>query len=91
MNRISTPEALLEQFSQMNIENSVKQILIPGTGKFTVVFQGTDSDHKTIESEVEADPELKKMIQESKEDYKNGQTTNTRDLIKSLRPEDFSK
>jgi len=36
---VRTTEELLEQLSNLNKENSVCQVIIPGIGKFTIVLQ----------------------------------------------------
>jgi hypothetical protein len=48
MKEVRTTENLMEQLSNMNKENSVCQIFIPGKGKFTIILQ--EEDYRSIES-----------------------------------------
>jgi hypothetical protein len=57
-------------------------------GKFTIVLQ---EDQRSISEDVEANPQLKQMIRESMEAYKEGRSLTTSELIKTLSPKDFSK
>lgn len=43
------------------------------------------NESTTVLSEVKSDPSLKKMIQDSKEDYTKGNTSTTAELIDFLR------
>ena len=79
-------EELMNQISIMNSENSVCQFRIPGKGQFTLVLQ---KDEVSIAKEVENNPELKHMIQESREEYKQGLGMSGEELFKSLSVEDF--
>ncbi|KRE50705.1 hypothetical protein ASG85_20420 [Paenibacillus sp. Soil724D2] len=79
----------MEQLSNMNIENSVRQVFIPGKGKFTIVLQ--EEDPNSIATDVELNPYLKQMMNESMEAYKVGRTKSTSELLKSLSPKHFSK
>jgi hypothetical protein len=87
MEKVRSAKELLEYISNMNRENSVCQFFIPGKGKFTLVFQ--EEDEQSISADVEANPELKKMINESREQYKQGFGMSTSELLKSLTPKDF--
>lgn len=87
MEKVNSLKELMEYISNMNRENSVWQFFIPGKGKFTLVFQ--EEDEKSISAEVEANPELKEMIQESREQYKQGFGMSTSDFLKSFTPKDF--
>jgi hypothetical protein len=89
MDEVRTTEDLMEQLSNMNRENSVRQVFIPGKGKFTIVLQ--EEDPNSIATDVELNPYLKQMINESMEAYKAGRTKSTSELLKSLSPKDFSK
>jgi len=82
-------EDLIEQFANMNKEDSIRQIFIPGKGKFTIVLQ--EEDRESIASDVRSYPKLRQMINESMEDYKKGNGMTTADLIKSLSSNDFEK
>ncbi|NRF92353.1 hypothetical protein HQN89_15180 [Paenibacillus frigoriresistens] len=87
MEKVNSSEELMETIISMNSEHSVRQFLIPGIGKFTVVLQ--EEDHLSISSEVKANPELKRMVDESREEYKQGKGMSTTELLKSLSPKDF--
>ncbi|WP_246070634.1 hypothetical protein [Paenibacillus kobensis] len=84
-----TKEDLMEQIANMNKENSVCQIFIPGKGKFTIILQ--EEDHNSIASDVHANPTLKQMLKESVTAYHEGQSLSTVDLLISLSPKDFQK
>jgi hypothetical protein len=87
--KILTNEDLMEQLVSMNKENSVRQVFIPGKGKFTIVLQ--EEDHDSIAADNQTNPHLKQMINESMEAYKDGRTMSTSELAKSLSPKDFNK
>jgi len=87
MGKIHSSEELMNYISNMNSENSVFQFSIPGKGKFTLVFQ--EEDEKSIKIEVEENPELKRMLKESMEQYENGRGMPTTELLKSLSKKDF--
>lgn len=88
MQNIHSPEDLLKKLKEMDKEHSVYQFRVPGKGQFTAVLQ--EEDEPTIAEEVQKNPELGKMIQESIEDYKAGRYYTTSELLRSLSPEDFS-
>jgi hypothetical protein len=52
MKEVRTTEDLMEQLSNMNKENSVCQVFIPGKGTFTIVLQD-ENYHSTTEIEKE--------------------------------------
>jgi hypothetical protein len=79
----------MEQLGNMNKENSVCQVFIPGKGKFTIVLQEEDQD--SIAADVRRNPLLKQMINESLAAYKEGRTKTTTELLTSLSPENFSR
>ena len=87
MEKVRSAKQLLEYIATMNREKSVYQFLIPGKGRFTLVFQ--EEDEQSINDDVEANPELIKMINESREQYKQGLGMSTKDLLKSMTPKDF--
>lgn len=89
MDEIRTTEDLIEQLSNMNRENAVRQIFIPGKGEFTIVLQ--EEDPNAIATDVESISYLKQMMNESMGAYKVGRTKSTAELLKSLSPKDFSK
>lgn len=88
MGKIQSSEELMKYIANMNSENSVVQFSIPGKGKFTLVLQ--EEDEKSINSEAEENPELKRMLKESQEQYENGLGMSTKELLKSLSKKDFN-
>ncbi|RAV02340.1 hypothetical protein [Paenibacillus sp. YN15] len=87
MEKVNSPEELMENISNMSRDNSVYQFHIPGKGKFTLVLQ--EEEQRSIQADVEANPELKFMIEQSKQEFKLGKSMSTSELLKSLSPEDF--
>ncbi|MDT8860374.1 hypothetical protein N0O92_09020 [Alkalihalobacillus sp. MEB130] len=88
MGKIQSSEELMKYIENMNSDNSVLQFSIPGKGKFTLVLQ-EDDDKKSIQSEAEENPELKRMLKESVEQYENGRGMSTSELLNSLSKKDF--
>jgi hypothetical protein len=89
MEKVLSSDDLMEYISTMNKDNSVCQVFIPGKGKFTIVLQ--EEDQRSVAEDVEASPQLKQMIRESMEAYKEGRSLTTSELIKTLSPKDFTK
>jgi hypothetical protein len=87
MERISNPVELMDQFSNMNKENSVCQIFIPSKGRFTIVLE--EEVERTIADDVKANPKLEKMIHESMDAYHEGRFLSTSEILKSIAPKDF--
>ena len=89
MEKVQTSEGLMKQFIDMNHENSVRQVFIPGKGKFTIVLQ--EEELCSIADNVKANPALGKMIRESMAAYKEGKYMTTAEVLKSLSPKDFTR
>ncbi|MDE5415164.1 MAG: hypothetical protein LPK26_20315 [Bacillaceae bacterium] len=87
MGKILSSEELMKYISNMNSENSILQFSIPGKGKFTLVLQ--EEDKQSIKTEAEKNPELKRMLKESMEQYENGHGITTTELLRSLSKKDF--
>ena len=87
METLHSTKELIKYISNMNRDNSVCQFYIPGKGRFTLVLQ--EEDEATINEEAKMNPELKKMIRESREEYRQGLGMSTSDLLDSLSPKDF--
>ena len=87
MEKIISSNDLMDHMSNMNKENSVYQINIPGKGTFTIVLQ--EEEKRTIAADAKVNPDLKDMIQESMEAYNEGRTITTKELKQSLSPKDF--
>lgn len=87
MRYIESSEELMNRIANMNHENSVLQFSLPGKGKFTLVLQ--EEDEVSIKSDVEKNPLLKQMIEESKREYKSGKGMSTSELLNSLSAKDF--
>lgn len=82
MGRIHSYEELMNHSANMNSENSVIQLSIPGKGKFTLALQ--EDDEKSIKVEAKENLELKRMLKESMEQYGDGRGVTTKELLKSL-------
>jgi hypothetical protein len=89
MDRINSPNELMEHLTNMRKEKSVCQIFIPTKGRFTIVFE--DKEENTIADEVKANPHLAKMFDESIKAYQEGRFLNTSELLKSISLEDFRR
>lgn len=87
MSKVHFSDELMKHISSMDRENSIVQFRIPGKGKFTLVLQ--EEDERSIEADVEANPQLGKMITKSQEQYKNGLGMSTQELLKSMSVKDF--
>lgn len=85
---LHSTEELIKYIDGMNRDSSVRQFYIPGKGRFTLVLQ--EEDLPSINTEAKINPELDRMIRESREQYKQGLGMTTSDLIKSLSPKDFT-
>ena len=89
MDIVHTPHELMERIEKLDKEHSVCQVFIPGKGQVTIVLQANDND--TIASEVEADPQLGELIQDSRNAYQRGDVMTTSELLKSLSSKDFAQ
>ncbi|MUV38745.1 hypothetical protein JNUCC1_02616 [Lentibacillus sp. JNUCC-1] len=87
MGYIESSEELMSQIANMDRDNSVFQFSIPGKGKFTLVLQ--EEDEPSIKADVENNPQLKQMIEESKSEYKMRKGMSTAELLDSLSAKDF--
>ncbi|MFD2762479.1 hypothetical protein ACFSUO_16100 [Lentibacillus juripiscarius] len=87
MGFIESSEELMNRIENMDRDNSVFHFSIPGKGKFTLVLQ--EEDENSIKSDVEKNPQLKQMIEESKSEYKKGKGMSTSELLNSLSAKDF--
>jgi hypothetical protein len=87
LGKVHFSEELMKYIQSMDRDNSVVQFSIPGKGRFTLVLQ--EEDEHSIKSDVDANPELEIMINESQKQYKKGLGMSTSELIKSLTPKDF--
>ena len=87
MEKVHSSDELMGFISNMDQDNSVCQFYVPGKGKFTLVLQ--EEEQRSVLADVEANPELGKMIEESMKEYKERLGMTTSDLMKSLTPVDF--
>lgn len=87
MQKLRSPEDLMAHISNMNSENSISHVIIPGKGKFTIMLQ--EEEGKSVAAEILAYPELKQMIDESRKEIKQGLGMTTSELLDSLSPNDF--
>lgn len=86
MKHLKTSEELMEFVIKMNQNHSIEQFYIPGKGTFAVVLQ---AEEPSIQADVEANPELKQMIANSRKEYAEGLGLTTSDLLRALSPKDF--
>jgi hypothetical protein len=89
MEIIRSPFELMDRIEKLTKDDSVCQVLILGKGQVTIVFQTNESE--TIASEVQADPELREMMQNSRHAYQQGDVMTTSELLKSLSSRDFAQ
>lgn len=87
MEKVNSPEELMESIANMSRDNSVYQFHIPGKGTFTLVLQ--KEEQRSIQADVEANPELQDMIEQSRHEYKLGKGMSTSEILKSFSPKDF--
>lgn len=87
MEKVNSPEELMENIANMSRDNSVYQFHIPGKGTFTLVLQ--EEEQRSIQADVEANPELKALIERSWKEFKQGKAISTSEILKSFSPEDF--
>lgn len=87
MQKLRSPEDLMAHISNMNSENSISHVFIPGKGRFTIMLQ--EEEGKSVENEILSNPELKQMIDESRTEIKQGLGMSTSELLESLSPENF--
>jgi hypothetical protein len=85
--KVTSPEELMESISNMSRDNSVYQFHIPGKGVFTLVLQ--EEEQRSIQADVETNPELEALIEQSRKEFKLGKAMSTSELLKSLSPGDF--
>lgn len=87
MGFIESSEELMKRIENMDRDNSVFQFSIPRKGKFTLVLQ--EEDETPIKVDVEKNPYLKQMIEESQREYKEGKGMSTSQILNSLSVKDF--
>lgn len=89
MDVIHTPNELMERIQKLTEDDSVCQVLVPEKGQVTIVFQGHVPE--TIASDLQADPELRELIESSRKAYRQGDVMTTSELLKSLSAKDFAQ
>jgi hypothetical protein len=82
MGKIESSEELMKYISNRDRDNSVLQFSIPGKGKFTLVLQ--EEAEQSIKADVEAQPKLERMIQESRSEYQRDNGMSTSKLLETL-------
>ncbi|MNJ68158.1 hypothetical protein [Paenibacillus bouchesdurhonensis] len=87
MEKVNSPEELMESIANMSRDNSVYQFHVPGKGRFALVLQ--EEEQQSIQADVEANLELKVIIEQSRKEFKHGKAMSTSELLKSLSPKDF--
>lgn len=81
MKEVRTTEDVMEQLSNMNKENSVCQIFIPGKGKFTIVLQ--EEDYRSAAPVIQLNSHLKQMVNDSMETEKEGRAMSASELTRN--------
>ncbi|WGV60397.1 hypothetical protein QIH01_04500 [Brevibacillus brevis] len=81
MKEVRTTEDLIEQLSNMNKENSVCQVFIPGMGKFTIVLQ--EGDSRSTAPVIQSAPYLKQTVNEIMESEKKGHAMSASELMRN--------
>jgi hypothetical protein len=81
MKEVRTTEDLMEQLSNMNKENSVCQVFIPGKGKFTIVLQ--QEDYRSTAPVIQSYPYLNQMLNDSMEVEKEGRAKSASELMRN--------
>jgi hypothetical protein len=81
MKEVRTTEEIFEQMLNMNKENSVCQVFIPGKGKFTIVLQEENSP--STELVIQSNPYLKQKVNESVESVKEGRAMSVSELTRN--------
>ena len=89
MDIIRSPHELMERIEKLNKENSVCQVVIPGKGQVTIVLQANETE--TIASEVQTAPDLRELIQSSRNAHQQGDVWTTSELFESLSSRDFAQ
>lgn len=87
MEKIFTSDDLLKHIIKMDSDNSIFQFLLPGKGKFTLVFQ--EEDVQSIQTDFESNKELGYMFKMGEEQYKKGLGLTTSELLETLSEKDF--
>lgn len=87
MEKVNSPEELMENIANMSRDNSIYRFRIPGKGTFNLVLQ--EEEQRSIQDDVESNPELKALIEESRKEFKLGKAMSTSELLKSFSPKDF--
>jgi adenine-specific DNA methylase len=81
MKEVRTTEDLMEQLSNMNKENSVCQVFIPGKGKFMIILQ--EEDYRSTGPVIQSNPNLKQMVNDSMEAEKEGRAMSASELMRN--------
>lgn len=89
MDIIRSSHDLMERIEKLTKDDSVCQVFMPGKGQLTIVLQANEPD--SIASEVQADPELRGMIESNRSAYQKGDVMTTAELLNSFSPKDFAQ
>ena len=87
MDIIQSPRDLMQRIDMLTSEDSVCQVFIPGKGQLTIVLQANEP--ASVAAEVQADPDLRAMMENSRSAHQKGDVMTTTELLKSLSPKDF--
>ncbi len=89
MDIIRPSHDLMERIEKLTKDDSMCQVFIPGKEQLTIVLQANEPD--SIASEVQADPELREMIESSRSAYQKGDVMTTAEFLKSFSRKDFAQ
>lgn len=89
MDIIHSAQDLMQRIEKLSSDDSVCQVYIPGKGQLTIVLQAKEEESESIAREVQGDSELAQLIESSRSAHEQGEVMTTKELLKSLRKNDF--
>jgi hypothetical protein len=81
MKEVRSTADLMAQLSNMNKENSVCQVFIPGKGKFTIVLQ--EEDYRSTTQVIQSNPYLKHIVNDRMEAEREGRAMSAAELMRN--------
>ncbi|OFW75581.1 MAG: hypothetical protein A2201_11810 [Alicyclobacillus sp. RIFOXYA1_FULL_53_8] len=87
MDIIYSAQDLMQRIEKLTNDDSVCQVFVPGKGQLTIVLQA--KSELSIAEEVQEDPELREMLQDSRKAHQAGDVMTTDELLKSISKSDF--
>lgn len=85
--KLKSVDEVCDKIIQLNKNNPECEVIIPGKGKFKITLQQEDS--KSIREDILTDPSIGKMIDASREAYRNQDYLTTKELIQKIKEKDF--